>query len=271
MFVLYSYDIAFNKCENDQIREKILYIKDKHRELLEEDKIQNSKILENRIRRGEKIQKMSNSLKEEIDETEKESASYMKSIQDSCSKLSYQTILYSKACSLKSDLTFEKSIVSHLHREDRIHKRRVISLKQNLITLMIECISDESLTNKLKETQVGINGIAHYIVLQRSVDDFDIYVNGKAIGQTIGQLDQLCDGLRIKPVSAFVQGDQYDTETWYAPDDGLGTFNTLLTFLQENPRKVKGSKNIEKDLIEYREVLEYAKKTNNWFRIQIDA
>lgn len=145
MISLDCYDIAYNKCKNEKIKEKILLIKNKHRELLKKEKKYSSMILENRIRRGKKIQKVPSVFREEMSAENKESVSFLNSFRDSCLKLSFQQLLSIEADIIKFDLDFEKSLLSQLNNEDQLLLKKIIDIRQELISLIAECISDENL------------------------------------------------------------------------------------------------------------------------------
>lgn len=101
-------------------------------------------------------------------------------------------------------------------------------------------------------------GLAYYIVGEMAVDDFDTFVDGKALGHTDEDaLETLCLSLEVVPLLDFLSQDpedlrdmfeaehdedeedvapgDYPDEEWFSAVDGLATVRALIAHLAEHP------------------------------------
>lgn len=115
--------------------------------------------------------------------------------------------------------------------------------------------------------------VAYYIVPERDIEDFDHFVNGKAIGHADeASLNQLCEALKVQSLLAFISQDpeeladfmedeEFDMpETlgerqWFEAADGLATVRALAAHLEAYPDVIKDAAELIDDLREYEAVL----------------
>ncbi|MBW4551160.1 MAG: hypothetical protein KME35_08640 [Aphanocapsa sp. GSE-SYN-MK-11-07L] len=114
--------------------------------------------------------------------------------------------------------------------------------------------------------------VAFYIVIERSIEAVDPFVNGKALGHC-DQLDQLAEMAGVPPLMDFCSGDpeeiaefleqeglatdeEIPAEEWFAAEAGLTTVRGLLSALAANPEAVPNPEEIADDLHEFETVLQ---------------
>lgn len=132
--------------------------------------------------------------------------------------------------------------------------------------------------------------VAYYIVTQDELDDFDVFVNGKALGHLEeDSIDQLCakagvpsllDFLSQNPeeLEGFLEdegidvedGDDFPDEAWFSPEQGLLTVRGLISYLQTNPQARANAGDIIAELQEYEFVLLKLAEQNMAWHLALD-
>lgn len=126
--------------------------------------------------------------------------------------------------------------------------------------------------------------VAYYIVLEREIEGFDPFVNGKALGHCDEQaLMKLCKKLGVKPLMEFSSQDPEEiadlmedagvdvpdklpATQWFEAADGLVTVRALAAHLAAEPKALKNGKAIAEDFGEYVGVLERGEKEGvRWY------
>lgn len=115
-----------------------------------------------------------------------------------------------------------------------------------------------------------------YIVVEGEDPGFDIFVNGHALARNEDALEKLAIRLNVKPLLEFFSADQNsmallleegagDPEwaktlpppQWFAPEDGLTTVRSLLSYLKDDPAALgTETEQIVNELTGYSTVLE---------------
>lgn len=126
--------------------------------------------------------------------------------------------------------------------------------------------------------------VAYYIVLERDIEGFDPFVNGKALGHCNDRaLTKLCQKLKVKPLLEFASQDpeeiadliedagvempdELTATQWFDPAAGLATVRALVAHLAKEPVDLKNGAAIADDLAEYAVVLERLEKEGvRWY------
>ena len=114
-----------------------------------------------------------------------------------------------------------------------------------------------------------------YIVVEGEDPGFDIFVNGRALARNEDALEKLAQRLGIKPMLEFFSADENSMALlldegagdpdwaktlpppqWFAPEDGLISFCTLLDFLREHPMALGSeTSHVTKEMEEFEKVL----------------
>ena len=115
--------------------------------------------------------------------------------------------------------------------------------------------------------------VAYYIVPESEIQDFEHFVNGKALGHCDeARLNEICEMLNVQPLMEFYSEDPEElaelmefidgeapTEVppleWFDPADGLRTAQALIEHLTASPEALEGSAEILDDLKEFEGVL----------------
>jgi hypothetical protein len=131
-----------------------------------------------------------------------------------------------------------------------------------------------------------VMGVALFIVADRSVDEMDIFVNGKALAhcrpagakdrggrQADRHLETLARQAGVRPLMEFFSASPEDIlalfseqdeeppevelppEQWFSPDEGLTTVRGLLAYLEIHPDAAAEVDRLIEDLREFEEVL----------------
>lgn len=116
--------------------------------------------------------------------------------------------------------------------------------------------------------------VAYYIVPEREVEDFDHFVNGKALGHADEDiLNRLCEELNVQPILTFISQDpeeladfmedegidipeEFAETQWFEAAAGLVTVRTLIAHLESNPDAIKDASALLEDLHDYESVLQ---------------
>lgn len=115
-------------------------------------------------------------------------------------------------------------------------------------------------------------GAALYIVLEKQIDELDLFVNGKALSQEEEELDAIARDLGVTPLMDFYgtsqeEADEFGLEAgpepWFTAEQGLATVTALLAhFKDENA--------VTADLQEFARVLEEARKHQVRWHLGVD-
>ncbi|MDP2228265.1 MAG: hypothetical protein Q8J78_12400 [Moraxellaceae bacterium] len=122
--------------------------------------------------------------------------------------------------------------------------------------------------------------VALYIVLEKEIADFDVFVDGKAVGHAEEEvLEKICVDLGVPPLMVFFsqdpdeladflddelgeeapEPDELPAEEWFDAAAGLVTVQTLADHLEAHPQAIENSAAIAEDLRDYQRVLERLK------------
>jgi hypothetical protein len=126
--------------------------------------------------------------------------------------------------------------------------------------------------------------VAWYVVLEREIPGFEIFINGKALGHASELLDSLARDAGVLPLSDFFSAsaegltsfaadhgvDLNDLgrapEKWFLPEDGLSTLHALM---KEAERRKIGD-HIVSDLREFEAVLRAAELNGIRWHLAVD-
>jgi hypothetical protein len=115
-------------------------------------------------------------------------------------------------------------------------------------------------------------GVALFIVPERDVEGFDVFVNGKALGRC-ERLDQLAELAGVRSLMEFFSQDPDELEAiaeaegeetlpdplpaeqWFPAEDGLLSVRGMLACLEANPKVIPDGPAIIEDLKEFESVL----------------
>ena len=115
-------------------------------------------------------------------------------------------------------------------------------------------------------------GAALYIVLEKEIDGFDHFVNGKALSSEEEALDEIARNLGVTPLMDFYSTSEEEAEElgleggpegWFTAEQGLATVNALLAH-------VKDKDTVVADLQEFAGVLEEARKRQVRWHLGVD-
>ena len=128
---------------------------------------------------------------------------------------------------------------------------------------------------------------AYYIVVDRDIEGFDSFVNGKAVARESDRLAQLTQSIGLREINEFVSADPDDLvamaeefgvelpsepqpEQWFVPEEGLAWISKLRDSLSVHPDAVDDLDAIRSDLAEYHGVLEQAKANGARWHFAVD-
>lgn len=130
--------------------------------------------------------------------------------------------------------------------------------------------------------------VAYFIVLERDIEGFDPFVNGKALAHANEKaLEKLCAKLNVAPLAAFLSQDpemlddfleEEDVDVpddlpdadWFDAAEGLATVRALIEHLTAEPGSLKNSAEIVADLKEYEEVFMRLEKEGVRWHLELD-
>lgn len=130
--------------------------------------------------------------------------------------------------------------------------------------------------------------VAYYIVPETEIQDFEHFVNGKALGHCDeARLSELCELLNIKPLMDFFSEDpeelaefmefideeaptEFPPLEWFDPAEGLRSAQALIEHLTVNPEAMEGSAEILDDLKEFEVVLSRLVQENIRWHLALD-
>ncbi len=127
--------------------------------------------------------------------------------------------------------------------------------------------------------------VAWYIVLERKIPGFEIFINGKALGHASELLDSLAIHAGVLPLSGFFSTSPEEitgfaaehgvdlkelgsvpAEKWFLPEDGLRTLDALMKVAES--RKIDS--HIVKDLQDFHAVLQNAQANGVRWHLAVD-
>jgi hypothetical protein len=127
--------------------------------------------------------------------------------------------------------------------------------------------------------------VAWYVVLERKIPGFEIFINGKALGHASELLDSLARDEGVLPLSAFFSASTEELtgfasdhgvdlqelgtappEKWFLPEDGLRTLDALMKAAES--RKIE--EHIVKDLRDFQAVLQTAQANGVRWHLAVD-
>lgn len=130
--------------------------------------------------------------------------------------------------------------------------------------------------------------LALFIVLERKLDSFDEFVNGKAIGhENMNTVDSFCKKLEVKSLNDFLSIDEgsfvglLDQEElpdnipapqWFNAAEGLETIQAMLIALEQKPEAspFNNTQGVIEDLQEYANVLKHIEADRIGWHFQFD-
>jgi hypothetical protein len=133
-------------------------------------------------------------------------------------------------------------------------------------------------------------GVALFIVPEREIDDFDPFVNGKALGRS-EDLGQIAEDAGVSPLMSFFSassvdiagllGDDDDDESeeapepidadWFDPDAGLTTVRGLIRHLSDHPQAAGNTEELLDDLQEFETVLSRLAREGVRWHLAVDV
>jgi hypothetical protein len=129
---------------------------------------------------------------------------------------------------------------------------------------------------------------SYYIALERTIPNFDVYVNGNMLAKESDALERLAKKTGVRPLLSFfsvspeevtsVVGDDGETierlggkaprEQWFNAEDGLTTVRKLISNLEL--LKLDRSDQVLSNLKEFEKVLETASQSSVRWHLAID-
>ena len=129
---------------------------------------------------------------------------------------------------------------------------------------------------------------SYYIVLEKQIPNFDVYVNGNALAKESDALERLAKRIGAKPLLSFFSvspdeltalvedhgetienlGTKAAAEQWFSADDGLNAVGGLMNNLES--LKLAQSAAVLSNLKEFVRVLEAARQRGTRWHLAID-
>lgn len=268
-------DIALAKTADESERETIRRLKENYVNLLNEQEVTLSRIQENMLRRGEEPPKHSKAFEAEIDEMVAEATEMDENTLKEAEQMSATEILSSLGYALKFNVPISRDLLKYFHEEDKPIQEACIDLQEQVADALLASSLDEAARREIAREIAGTyaamkkSGVEIYILLEKDEEDFDSFVNGKAIGAALDELDAIAEELGTRTLSSFVTVDPWEPEEWFEPEDGIQAVKALHEALKKNPRALKKAKIVRKDLREYLDVLTHAKRHGIRFCLQL--
>jgi hypothetical protein len=127
-------------------------------------------------------------------------------------------------------------------------------------------------------------GLALYIELERNIDGFDPFVNGKAAAIAGEVIESLAKEVVVKPLMDFFSvndeiarfakeeaGIDVQQGEFFDPSEGLITIEALINGIQKRSSSIKNAPRILEDLKEYEVVLRKARESQVRWRFAFDV
>ncbi|GEM_PF-1301324 len=111
--------------------------------------------------------------------------------------------------------------------------------------------------------------VAYYIVLNTNAQDFDTFVNGKAVAHSYNKIEALCQQAGLPGPSAFIgqaaaefedmldeafelPAGEEESEKWFEPEAGIVWVDSLTSLITQNPATLSRAQAVLDELQEYR-------------------
>jgi hypothetical protein len=129
--------------------------------------------------------------------------------------------------------------------------------------------------------------VALYIVAEKEIEGFDLFVNGKAVGRS-NHMEKLAKKAGFTPLMDMVSHDPEEMrgliedaggdpdemdipeEQWFPAKQGLDAVVAHIEYLQKNPKAINNTAEILDDLREFETVLKRLVKEKVRFHFAID-
>jgi hypothetical protein len=127
---------------------------------------------------------------------------------------------------------------------------------------------------------------SYYVVLERRIPNFDVYVNGHGLSKNTDLLERLATQAGVKPLLSFFSVSQEELtsvlddadpvnlniesqkEQWFSAEDGLQTIHALMDSIQKTQSTAKD--HLAGELLEFERVLTAAHEQNIRWHLGID-
>jgi hypothetical protein len=133
-------------------------------------------------------------------------------------------------------------------------------------------------------------GAALFIVPERSIDGFDPFVSGEALGRSADVMDRLADEAGVRSLMEFfsvssedvrgflgedegsekLAGALFDAD-WFEARDGLASVRSLIRYLTDRPQAVGNAEELIEDLREFEVVLSRLAQEGVRWHLAVDA
>jgi hypothetical protein len=271
-------DIALAKTSDESERETIRRLKQDYLHLLEQQDIAVDKIRENMLSRGEQPPKHSKELQAEIDAMAAEAMKMDESTLKEAEEMTAKEIVSSLGYALKFNVPISRDLLIYLHEDDRPIQQAYIDLQERVADALLEFSLSEAdraaVAKEIAATYEDMKKSGGRICLilenEDEEDDYESYVDAKAIGAVLDQLDEVSERLGTRELSSFISLGPWEPEEWFDPQEGIRAVKALQNELKKKPRLVKKAKTVEKDLGVFLDALIYAKREGVRFCLQWD-
>jgi hypothetical protein len=127
---------------------------------------------------------------------------------------------------------------------------------------------------------------SYYVILEREIPGFDVYVNGHALSKESNRLERLAKQIGVRPLLSFFSVSQgeltslldgadpadlditSEKEQWFSAEDGLKTVRALMDHLKKTQSTDEGQ--LINELREFERVLAAAHEQNIGWHLGID-
>ncbi len=127
---------------------------------------------------------------------------------------------------------------------------------------------------------------SYYVILEREIPNFDVYVSGHGLSRDSDRLEQLAKGIGVKPLLSFFSVSQEELisllngavsadlniksekEQWFSAEDGLRTVRALMDSLQKTQSTAR--EKLVSELREFERVLIVAHEQDIGWHLGID-
>jgi hypothetical protein len=229
-----------------------------------------------KARRGEKVRPLTRSEKEFVDDLATDDQGLHPAIRKDLEKqASAREVLQGVAQVHCYDLRSSRDMLRYYeHPEERAIEERLIALKERLAEALFAFIDDAKFRSRAEREAADSSlrtgsGSALYVLLDVQ-NERDTGTNGKELGRAFEKLETWAEELGVKKPSAFFGFGERGSGDWFAPGEGLATFEALSAHVAKASTRVKAKKALLADLREATEVLRYAGERGASFHIEID-
>jgi hypothetical protein len=121
-----------------------------------------------------------------------------------------------------------------------------------------------------------------YISLERKIEGFDDFVDGKAVGRAEESLEKIARKLGVTPLMEFFSASSEELAEFevdlpdappakfFAANEGLKTVSALRGFLEQNPKGVNDGALVLEDLRSFERVLSKAAENGVSWHLSVD-